>query len=106
MIIHFKNNPLRKICENHKEAIKKLGSTRANLLQTRLAELQVASCVADLTAGQPHPLLGDRRGQMAIRLGQKSRLVFTSYKQTSFVDETDWTKVDEIQIVEIVDYHD
>ncbi len=43
---------------------------------------------------------------MAIRLNKRTRRVFGVYKQSNFDLEIDWSKVDEIEITEIVDCHD
>lgn len=105
MIIHFKSNSLRKICEDRKTAVRKLGDKRARALRARLAEIAAAECVGELRAGQPHPLTGDRKGQFALRLDGACRLIFTAYDQSAPVSEQDWTEVSELLITEITDYH-
>ena len=106
MKIHFKSSSLRKICEDSREAGRKLGFACARSLRSRIADIQASSCVGELTAGRPHPLKGKRKGQMAIRLNKRTRLVFSVYRKSNFDLEIDWSKVDEIEIAEIVDYHD
>lgn len=52
MHLAFESKELRAICESHVEAIAQLGEDAAGL-QRRLADLEAATSVADLVAGQP-----------------------------------------------------
>ena len=106
MKIYFKSKSIRKICEDHKKARKKLGLARTKLLHSRIADIRAANSVSELTAGHPHPLRGDRRCQFAVNLDKKTRLVFCEFGQSNSDSLTDWDEVSEIQIIEIVDYHD
>jgi proteic killer suppression protein len=72
--IKFKNKQLRELCEKRAVAVKKLGDICTRKLQTRLADIEAASRVSDLSAGNPHPLTGDRLGQFALDLAGGWRL--------------------------------
>jgi toxin HigB-1 len=68
-----------------------------------------AEVVTDLVAGRPHPLKGDRLGEFALDLEGGRRLVFESANEPILVDENsaiDWSKVTQIRIVFVGDYHD
>lgn len=57
-----------------------LGKPATRRLHARLADLMAASSVADLVAGHPHPLRGDRAGQLALDLDGGRRLVLEPYE--------------------------
>ena len=68
-----------------------------------------AANVADLVAGRPHPLKGDRAGQFALDLDRGSRLVFEpAHEPVPIRDDQSiaWDQVTAIRIVFIGDYHD
>ena len=109
MDILFENSKIQKICEQKKEAEKKLGSICARKLRTRLSDLESASRVTDLVAGNPHPLKGDRAGQFALSLHGGYRLVFSPSNDpcpTTPDGAIDWDKVTIVCIEYIGDYHD
>ena len=90
-------------------ATRKLGAASAKKLQRRLSELFAVNVVADLVAGRPHPLEGDRMGQFSVDLQGACRLVFKPTRQPLPAKpdgSIDWAQVDEITIIEAVDYHD
>ena len=108
MKIHFKNTKLQELCQTTKLMKKKFGAERAQKLMTRLADLDAASNVTELTAGRPHPLDYDRKGQFAIDLNNMVRLIFEAANEPipRCLDETvDWKKVTVVRIVCIGDYH-
>ncbi len=103
MIIKYKNKKLERICRQPKQAIRHIGKNSANTLMRRLTDLKSAKNVRAVRLGKPHPLTGDRKGQMALRLNGK-RLVFErSITEGTLKDDgtIDWHKVTEIIIVEI-----
>jgi len=102
---------LQKICNNTNESIKKLGPTMTRKLQQRLMELKAAPCLDDISKVPPprcHPLSGDRDGQLSVDLEHPYRLLFIPandpmpHKKDGGLG---WTKVSEIEIVEITDTH-
>jgi len=107
--IHFKDKKIRELCEKRAIAEKKLGSANARKLRARLDDLDAASRVTDLAAGNPHPLKGDRLGQFAIDLAGGWRLVFAPSNDPIPIHDDqsiDWSKVTIISIEFIGDYHD
>ncbi|MBD2501386.1 type II toxin-antitoxin system RelE/ParE family toxin [Anabaena azotica] len=117
MEITFAGSKLQKLCEEKNLAQKELGANCAKKLKARLADLAAVSCVAELTAGCPHQLKGDRAGQYALDIDQSKagrgrggkRLVFepdhdpVPLRQDGSID---WSKVTAVCIVFIGDYHD
>lgn len=107
--IGFRDKKLRELCEKQAMARKKLGDACAHKLQTRLAELEAAATVAELVAGNPHPLKHDRAGQFALKLDGGIRLVFAPANEPipRMPDSAiDWSRVTAVCIEFIGDYHD
>jgi plasmid maintenance system killer protein len=83
----------------------------ARKLQQRLMELKAASCLADISKVPPprcHPLSGDRDGQLSVDLEHPYRLLFIPANDPIPLKQDgglDWTKITEIEIVEITDTH-
>ena len=105
----FRDKKLRVLCEKQATARKKLGDACAHKLQTRLAELEAADTVAELVAGNPHPLKHDRAGQFALELAGGFRLVFTPANEPVPLTPDgaiDWSRVTIVCIEFIGDYHD
>ncbi|OAI09218.1 killer suppression protein HigA [Methylomonas methanica] len=109
MEIHFKDKKIRELCEKRAAAEKKLGAACARKLRTRLDDLDAASKVTELVAGNPHPLKGDRKGQFSLDLTGGWRLVFSpDHDPCPRHDDqsVDWSRVTIICIEFIGDYHD
>jgi len=107
--ILFKDKKIRDLCEKRAVAEKKLGADCAQKLRARLSDLEAASGVTDLVAGNPHPLKGDRKGQFALNLAGGRRLVFSPAHNPCPRDAAgaiDWSRVTVICIEFIGDYHD
>jgi proteic killer suppression protein len=107
--LNFKDKKIRQLCEQRAAAEKKLGAVCARKLRTRLANIEAASRVTELVAGNPHPLKGDRSGQFALDLAGGWRLVFTADHDPcpSRPDGSiDWSQVTAVCIEYIGDYHD
>lgn len=108
MKIIYANKKLRDLCEKRNQAEKKLGFDCAKKLRTRLADLEAASCVTDLIAGNPHPLEGDRAGQFALNLAGGFRLVFRAANNPVPVKQDggiNWHAVTIVSIEFIGNYH-
>lgn len=109
MKISFYDEKLCQLCEKQDVAQRKLGAVCAKKLRARLADCQAVACVSELVAGKPHPLKGDRLGQFSLSLEGGKRLVFKpTHKPVPVKDDgsVDWSKVTEICVVFIGDYHD
>lgn len=109
MEINFKDKKIRDLCEKQAVAEKKLGAACARKLRARLSDMEAASRVTDLVAGNPHPLKGDRAGQFALDLAGGWRLVFAPDHDpcpTRPDGGIDWFQVTIVCIEYIGDYHD
>jgi proteic killer suppression protein len=107
--ISFANTKLRDLCEQEKVARRNLGDLSAKKLKTRLADLRAASHVGELVAGRPHPLKGDRLGQLALDLHGADRLVIKAENDPIPMLQggaVDWAQVDKVQVVFVGNYHD
>lgn len=105
MYIRFINKKIRKVCENHRLTVKKLGSRNADLLFQRIAEIRAADnlkILRALPAPRCHPLKGNRNGQYAVDLVHPKRLIFLPKIEGTEIIES---LVTEIIVVEITDYH-
>ena len=109
MEIDFKDKKLRELCEQRATADRKLGAACSRKLRARLGDLQAARCVTDLSAGRPHPLERDRAGQFGVDLEGGRRLVFEpNHNPVPTRDDgsIDWSRVTQVRIVFVGDYHD
>lgn len=107
--IKYKNGKLEKLSLISKVADRELGPKSAQKLRTRLAEIDAGSSVAELIAGRPHPLKGNRLGEFALDLAGGDRLVFMpSANPPPLKDDggIDWSNVKSVTIIFIGDYHD
>ena len=106
--ITFKDKKIRELCEKQAVAEKKLGAACARKLRARLSDLEAATRVTELVAGNPHPLKGDRAGQFALDLAGGWRLVFAPDHDpypTRSDGDIDWFQVTIVCIEYIGDYH-
>jgi len=107
--IEIPDDRIRKLCEQQKAAVRKLGKPCSRKLRTRLADLSAVVSVRELEAGRPHTLKGDRSGQFSLDLQGGIRLVFepandpVPHRPDGGID---WIRVTRVRIVFIGDYHD
>lgn len=87
-------------------AVKELGSDSAEKLKRRYSDLRAARTVGELVHGHPHPLKHDRKGQFALDLAGGKRIVFEPVAPPLPDDDIDWSRVSEVTIVFLGDYHD
>lgn len=109
MEILFKDKKIRELCQRRVVAERKLGAACGRKLMLRLLELEAATRVADLVAGNPHPLKGERYGQFALDLAGGWRLVFAPADDpvpTRPDGAIDWSRVTIVCIEYIGDYHE
>lgn len=109
MKINFGNKKVRNLCERQDTAEKELGVACARKLRSRLSDLEAASRITDLVAGNPHPLKGNRTGQFALDLAGALRLVFKPDHNPCPIRPDggiDWSQVINVCIEYIGDYHD
>jgi proteic killer suppression protein len=111
MEIRFASSKVAKLCNSQKEMRGKLGPQCAARLQQRLEELRAAATLEDMRAlpgARCHELTQDLKGQLAVDLVHPRRLIFEPAHDpapTKADGGLDWSKVTEIVILEIVDYH-
>ena len=111
MLIYFKTRHLQKICSIENEAVKKLGLKMARKLQQRMMELSAAPFLDDISKLPPpryHQLKGKRTGQFSVDLDHPYRLIFipANIPEPETKDGgLDLTKIDSIEIIDIVDTH-
>jgi plasmid maintenance system killer protein len=102
---------IRRVCEDEKEAIRKLGPENAKLLKRRLEDLAAAITLEDMRNIQQahcHELKGVRARQLAVNLKHPFRLIFEVADDpvpTLNDGDLDWKSVLSIRILEITDYH-
>jgi len=109
MDIEFSSPDLQVLCEQQRIMTKQLGDICSRKLRTRLSDLRAVVSVAELSAGRPHPLKGDRTGQFALDLHGGKRLVFepANIPVPIFEDGSiAWVLVTKVRIIFIGDYHD
>lgn len=110
MEIYFNSNQSARIFNSDRELQKQYGHL-ARKIQQRLAELRAAnnlSVVSHLPPPRRHKLVNDREGQWAVDLNGKMRLIFEPSNDpipTTEDGAIDLTKVTEITIIEVTDYH-
>jgi proteic killer suppression protein len=109
MRIVFRDERQKRLFESSSGLRAKYGDQLAKRIMQRLAEVEAASCLADLrqAPGKWHELKGDRKGQLACRLTGNQRLIFspTSPPGTDNTTGLDWKAVEELTVVEVIDYH-
>ena len=111
MVLYFRTKRLSKQCNHQKDGIRALGQVGAGKLRQRLAELNAATRLADLSRLPPtrcHELTGDRAGQLSVDLQHPYRLLFipANVPVPRRADGgLDWAGVTEIEIIEIADTH-
>lgn len=109
MEMAFQTSTLQKLCENENFAIHRLGPTNATKLRNRLADIEAAENVTNLVAGRPHPLKGERKGQLSISLAGGTRLVIKPNHDAiprKSDGSVDWMAVTSVTVCYIGDCHD
>jgi proteic killer suppression protein len=111
MKIFFHTKKLQRVCNSSAEAIKALGTKRAQKLQQRLMELSAAESLNDISRLPParcHELTGNRRGQLSVDLEHPYRLLFVPANDPIPRLQDGglcWAEITEIEIIEIADTH-
>lgn len=106
----FGNKKLEKQFSDATE-MKKAFGVRAKQVSNRIDEIRSSPNLAALMgmpAAECHPLSGKRREQWAVRISGNYRIIF-ELDETPLpmktAREIDYTRVENITIVEIIDYH-
>lgn len=106
MDLGFSSKSIRTICEDEKEAEKKLGQPVSEMLKKRLADFNAAININDILIGNPriHKQHTHDHKKMVIDLHEDYQLVFEASHPQNPLDEmgrVDWTKVRRIKILRI-----
>lgn len=110
MEVLFVSEKARRSFSSHRDLEKDWGNGGAKKIALRLQQLAAAPTLSDIRQmpGRCHELTGDRRGHLAVDVEHPYRLVFRPTADPSPKKPDgglDWTKVESITIIEIVDYH-
>jgi plasmid maintenance system killer protein len=111
MEVYFSTNTLCKACLNNIDGNKRWGKTVADKVRLRITEFEAASSLADISKLPParcHELLNNRAEQLSVVLSGKMRLIFKPCNDPVPKLPSgglDWSKVTEIIILEVIDYH-
>ncbi len=111
MEIHFSSRKIQKVCNSEKAMRAAFGRPLAERLQQRLAELQAAETLDDISRLPParcHELSQDRKGQLAVDLVHPKRLIFEpDHNPLPRKPDggLDWSHVTSICVIDIIDYH-
>ena len=109
MDVAFAKAVLKTVCEDPREATRKMGLNSAKKLRSRLADLVAAARFGEVPAGRPNSLKGSRVDQFAIHLSGGHRLAFEANEDpvpTTIDGSIDWKQVTSIRIPFIGDHHD
>ena len=109
MELAFLTADLKRICEDSRHAQKIIGAPSAKRLRARLADLVAAKRLAEVRAGRPHPLKGDRAGQFSLDLAGGQRLLFVPFDDPlprQLDGALDWPNVCCARVVFIGDHHE
>jgi plasmid maintenance system killer protein len=108
--ISFATDRLRRNMNDGSSLLRAYGSERAKALQRRLSDLDAALVLEDMrsSAGRCEELIGNRKGQLSVRLDANYRLIFEPADDPPALKEDqgiDWSQVRAVRILEVVDYH-
>ena len=110
MEVLFVSEKARRSFSSHRDLEKAWGKQGAKKIALRLQQLAAAPTLADMRhlPGRCHELTADRPGQLAVDVDHPYRLVFRPTADPSPKKPDgglDWTQVESITVIEIVDYH-
>lgn len=111
MKIYFKDKKIGKAMNNERECIKTWGTDNAKKIRTRMAELSAADNLAQIPHVPParlHALTNNREGQFSVTVKEPFRIIFEPFPLPPPLTDAggiDKTRVTEISIIEVVNYH-
>lgn len=108
--VRFATEKLKRQLSSHPTLQREWGADGGRRIAARLQQLAAAVTLEDMRnlPGRCHELTGDRAGQLAVDLRQPYRLILepTENPPPQKADGgLDWTRVDAVTVIEIVDYH-
>jgi len=110
MDIYFKYKKYEKACNSEKESIKKWGAENAKVIRRRLAQLQAADNLSQISHLPPprcHQLVG-RENEFAVYAKHPFRLIFEPFLDSmprSADGGINLKRVTAIRIIKVEDYH-
>lgn len=110
MKINYKNKKLEKSLTIPKEMLKKYGNL-AKRTKQRMDEFAASKNLAvlgKLPGPDCHQLEGNRKEQFSVSISGNWRIIFVPDHNPVPVKEdggVDWEQVNEIKIIEVIDYH-
>lgn len=110
MLFSFSSKKLERQLSEEREMHKAFAHVMPNL-KRRLSVLSAADCLADVPQTPPearHALVGDRKGQFAVKLGKNYRLIIEpDHIPIPLLDDggIDLRAVTAVKIIAIEDYH-
>lgn len=111
MKIWYRTNKLKKILDSEKEIKSAFGPDGAKKVMARMSLFKSANNLSEVPSLPPerrHPLIGQRAGQFAVDIKQPYRIIFEpTIKPVPELTTggPDMTKITEITILEVEDYH-
>jgi proteic killer suppression protein len=109
MRIFFRTSKLERFFSSSRELRRAYGKDSGDRITLRLRELRTLDNLSEATRipGRCHELKGERKGQLALDLKHPYRLVFEPTQPAPLKPDggLDWTKVESVVIIEVVDYH-
>jgi len=109
--IRFRSRKMQLWCSSEKESNRKWGVENARKIRQRLADLNAAEYLADMTKfpqARCHELSGNRKDQFAVDCKHPFRIIFAPLHNPiprKLDGGMDYAKVTQIEIIEVVDYH-
>jgi plasmid maintenance system killer protein len=109
--ILFQDQKLAKVCNNDSLLIRKYGPVCAKFIRRRLDECRAAEnleILRSLPQARCHELKGNRGGTLAVDLAHPYRLIFEPANNPiprKSDGGLDWTRVTEIRVLTVEDYH-
>lgn len=102
MILAFRTERLRSICENEDLAVADMGARPATTLRARLADLRAASSITDLPVGRPR-VSGEHAELLTFELDAGVRMVWTANSPVNLrrtaQGNVDWDHTGRIQLL-------
>jgi proteic killer suppression protein len=108
MEITFQNTKFEKLFNSFPSLQRTYGKVGAAIIRRRLDDLRAATVLEDVRRlpGKYHELTGTRAGQIAVHVQEPYRMIFEPCATEHGIGPLNWSKIDSIKIVEIVNYHD
>jgi len=107
LILNVHDNKVKKILDDPKKIIKKIGSDRTKMLKKRFNQLRATNNFKeylDIGIGKPHPLTCNLNNLYGIHLDANYRLVVQPI--TESFDDDSLRKCKTIDIKGVLEYHD